>query len=84
MNFESLSFDWIALIIGTIGTVLWAHNGNLSKYAAVLWFFSSIFWIAYAYFESQTALGFRDFISVLLYLYGAYRWLINPKKLNQM
>ena len=73
-----MNFDWMALLIGAVGTILWAHNGKLSKYAALLWFFSSIFWVVYAYFESKAALGARDFISVLLYLYGAYRWSINP------
>lgn len=67
--------DWLALLVGTIGTVLWAHNGKLAKYAAVWWLVSSVLWMLFAYLKGLPALASRDLISVLLYLYGGYRWL---------
>jgi hypothetical protein len=73
------ALDWLALAIGTVGTVLWAHNGAWAKYAAVFWFVSSIFWVAFAYTTNGTALGIRDGISIALYMYGAWRWLGKPR-----
>lgn len=71
--------DWPALVVGTIGTILWAHNGRGAKYAAVWWLVSSLLWMLFAYGKGLPALGTRDLISVVLYLYGGYRWLF-PKK----
>lgn len=75
----SLNLDWVALCIGTLGTVLWAHNGKSASYAGVLWFVSAMIWIAYAYLNRLPALGSRDIINVLLYIYGAYRGLSKKK-----
>lgn len=69
--------DWLALALGTIGTVIWAHNGSWSRYAAVLWLASSILWLIYAWLNGLPALGGRDAISIALYVYGGYRWLKN-------
>lgn len=74
---DLLHLDWVALIVGTIGTILWAHNGKSAKYACVFWLFSSLIWMAFAYFKGLPALGIRDLISVALYVYGGYRWLIS-------
>lgn len=70
-----INLDSIGLVVGTLGTIFWAHNGKMAKYAAVLWFFSSVLWILFAWKNHLTALGARDAISVSLYLYGGYRWL---------
>lgn len=70
------NMDWMALAVQTVGTVLWAHNGRGARYAAVWWLLSSLLWIYFAYANGLTALGARDLISVALYLYGGYRWLV--------
>ena len=70
--------DWLALAVGTVGTVLWTHNGRLAKYAAVWWLASSVLWVIYSWLKGLPALGARDFISVGLYLYGGWRWM-RPK-----
>lgn len=66
--------DWAALLVGTIGTVLWAHNGPQARWAASWWLASSALWAAFAWTEGMPALGIRDAISVGLYVYGAWRW----------
>lgn len=71
--------DWLALAVGTIGTVLWAHNGAWAKYAAFWWLASSLLWIGYAYLKGLPALGARDLISVTLYIYGGWRWVLQRK-----
>jgi hypothetical protein len=70
------ALDWAALGVGTIGTILWAHNGKWAKYAAIWWLASSILWIWYASLNNLAALGARDLISVSLYVYGGWRWLL--------
>ncbi len=67
--------DWVALTLGTIGTALWAHNGAWAKYASLWWLASSLAWISYAYTTQLMALGVRDLIAVVFYLYGGYRYL---------
>lgn len=68
--------DWVALAIGTTGTILWSQNGRFSKWAAVWWLVSSFFWVAFSWMHGLPALGLRDLISILLYVYGAWRWLL--------
>jgi hypothetical protein len=67
--------DYAALVIGTLGTLLWAHNGRNAKYAAPCWIASSLLWIGFAWASGLPALGMRDFLSVCLYAYGGWRWL---------
>lgn len=71
--------DWLALVLGTVGTIAWAHNGKGARYAACWWLASSVCWMVYAYLNGLPALGLRDSISIALYLYGGYRWL-RPRK----
>ncbi len=78
LNLIISKLDWLALIIGTIGTILWSHNGKSAKYAAVLWFISSIIWVIYAYLNNLPTLGMRDAISISLYIYGMIKWM-KPK-----
>lgn len=74
-----VDWDYLALTVGTIGTILWAHNGKWTHYAAIFWFISSILWIVFAYTHDLPALSIRDAISIVLYLYGAWRWIYNKK-----
>jgi hypothetical protein len=67
--------DWIALLFGAIGSLLWAHNGRSAKYAALWWLLSSLLWMAFAWLNGLPALGMRDAVSVAATLYGCYRWL---------
>lgn len=76
------NLDNIALVTGTIGTILWAHNGIGVKYVSVWWLVSSFFWVAFAYRKDLTALGIRDLISVSLYLYGFYRHIFCHKNVK--
>lgn len=73
--------DYVAVAIGTLGTVFWAHNGSWARYAAILWLVSSLFWIFYAWLNGLPALGLRDLVSVSMYVYGGWRWL-RPKQSN--
>jgi hypothetical protein len=71
--------DWMALLVGAIGSFLWAHNGPSAKYASVWWLCSSVLWIVFAWLHGLAALGARDFLGVCVTLYGCYRWL-QPRK----
>jgi hypothetical protein len=75
MNSLAHHLDWIALAVGAVGSLLWAHNGRSAKYAAVWWLVSSLLWIAFAWLHGLPALGIRDLLGVGVALYGSYRWL---------
>lgn len=72
-------FDWLALVVGAIGSLLWAHNGRSAKYASVCWLVSSLLWIVFAWRSGLPALGARDVLGLGATLYGCYRWL-QPRK----
>jgi nicotinamide riboside transporter PnuC len=74
--------DWLALVLGAIGSVLWAHNGRRAKYASVWWLVSSLLWIVFAWLNGLPALGLRDVLGVSVALYGCYRWLQPRKRAN--
>ena len=67
--------DWMALVVGAVGSLLWAHNGRSARYASVWWLSSSLLWVAYAWLHGLPALGMRDTLGVGTTLYGCYRWL---------
>jgi hypothetical protein len=67
--------DWLALVVGAIGSLLWAHNGQSAKYASVWWLLSSVLWVVFAWVHGLPALGARDALGVGSTLYGCYRWL---------
>ena len=67
--------DWLALLVGAVGSLLWAHNGRSAKYASVWWLFSSVLWVVFAWVHGLPALGARDALGVGSTLYGCYRWL---------
>lgn len=71
--------DWLALLFGAIGSLLWAHNGRGAKYAALWWLLSSLLWIAFAWLNDLPALGARDALTIAATLYGCWRWL-QPRK----
>ena len=71
--------DWLALLVGAVGSFLWAHNGASAKYASVWWLVSSLLWVVFAWINGLAALGLRDVLGVGLTLYGCYRWL-HPRK----
>jgi hypothetical protein len=68
-------FDWAALAVGAVGTLLWAHNGSRARYAALWWLASSLLWLLFAWSKGMPALGLSYAVSVGLYVYGGYRWL---------
>lgn len=68
--------DWIALVVGAVGSFLWAHNGRCAKYASLWWLGASLLWIAFASTRGLPALGMRDLLGVATTLYGCWRWLL--------
>lgn len=72
----AIHLDWIALALGAIGSILWAHNGAGARYACLWWLASSLAWIAFAWIEGLPALGLRDGIGVGTTVYGCYRWML--------
>ena len=79
MNAFTNHLDWLALLVGAVGSFLWAHNGRSAKYASVWWLFSSLGWVMFAWLNGLPALGVRDALGVGSTLYGCYRWL-QPRK----
>jgi hypothetical protein len=75
MNSLAQHLDWLALVVGAVGSLLWAHNGPSARYAAVWWLCSSLLWVAFAWLQGLAALGIRDLLGVAITLYGSYRWL---------
>ena len=75
MDLLANQLDWIALLVGAVGSLLWAHNGRSAKYASIWWLFSSVLWVAFAWVHGLPALGARDAIGVGSTLYGCFRWL---------
>ena len=70
--------DWMALLVGAVGSFLWAHNGRGAKYASVWWLVSSLMWVVFAWLQGLPALGARDALGVSSTLYGCFRWLQPP------
>lgn len=71
--------DWMAMVVGAVGTLLWAHNGRSARWAAAWWLTSSLLWLSFAWAKGLPALGARDLLSTTLYLYGGWRWLMKPR-----
>jgi hypothetical protein len=75
MDLLTNHLDWMALVVGAVGSLLWAHNGPSAKYASLWWLLSSILWVVFAWIQGLPALGLRDAVGVGSTLYGCYRWL---------
>jgi hypothetical protein len=67
--------DWTALVVGAIGSLLWAHNGPNARYASVFWLLSSLLWMVFAWVSGLPALGVRDMVGFGTTLYGCFRWM---------
>jgi hypothetical protein len=67
--------QWLAFGFGTVGSVLWAHNGPWSKFAAAFWLAASLLWVWFARLSGHPGLVARDAVSILTALWGAWRWL---------
>lgn len=61
--------EWVALCIGTAGTILWSLGKN-QLVVSLLWLFSAILWIAFAWKNGHYALTVRDILGIVLYAIG--------------
>lgn len=62
-------FEWAALIIGTLGTILWSF-GKSQLTVSILWILSSMLWIVFAWVNGHYGLTARDTLSVIPYAIG--------------
>lgn len=74
------SLQWLAFAVGTIGSLLWAHNGVWSKYAAAFWLAASVLWVWYARLSGVPGLAARDLVGIGTAVWGAWRWMSSEKK----
>lgn len=72
--------QWSAFVVGTVGSILWAHNGAWAKYAGAFWLVASLLWVWFARLSGVPGLAARDLVSILTALWGAWRWLGADKK----
>ncbi len=72
--------QWLAFAVGTIGSLLWAHNGTWSKYAAAFWLAASVLWVWYAQLSGVPALAARDLVGIGIALWGVWRWIAPARK----
>ena len=67
--------QWLAFAVGTVGALLWAHNGPWSKYAAAFWIIASLLWIWFDRLSGLAGPAARDLVSIFITLWGVWRWL---------
>lgn len=67
--------QWLAFGLGSVGSVLWAHNGAGARYAAAFWLAASLLWLCFAKLSGLPGLAARDAISLATGLWGVWRWL---------
>lgn len=67
--------DTGALLLGLVGSVLWAQNGRFVKYVSLFWMVSSVLWIMYASAAHLPAVALNHVANLCLNLYGCKRWL---------
>ena len=79
--FSADLIQWLAFGLGTAGSILWAHNGPWSKYAAAFWLAASLLWIGFARMSGHPGLVARDLVGIVTTLWGAWRWL--PERVAQ-
>lgn len=76
--FDPFIIEWLALIIGTIGTILWSIGWNQLT-VSILWLLSSLLWIVFALSNEHYALTARDMLGVFLYIIGIKTYWKNKK-----
>jgi len=75
MNF-SLLLEWSAVIMGTIGTIIWASKSKYSKYCGIIWIVGSFLWVIFALRNKHFGLAINNLVYILLYSYGIYKWVV--------
>ncbi len=78
MGISSSVIEWVALIVGTTGTVIWSLGKN-QLIVSVCWLVSSLLWIWFAILNGHDGLTMRDSIGVIMYLIGIRTYLKKTK-----
>ena len=66
--------EYSALIIGTLGTILWAM-GKSQILVSILWLVSALIWIGFSLLNGHDGLAIRDVFGVLMYSIGIRTYL---------
>ena len=72
--------DTVGLIVGTSGSLLWAHNGKYMRYCAAFWAVSSVLWLAFAMHKGLTTLCLSNCVNLAIHAYGARVWIATRTK----
>jgi hypothetical protein len=72
--------QWFAFVVGTAGSLLWAHNGPWAKYAGAFWLVASLLWVWFAGLSGMPGLAARDLVGIGVTSWGAWRWLSPAKE----
>ncbi len=70
------AIEWVALGVGTLGTVLWSLNKSQFT-VSILWLISSLLWIWFAQLNGHYGLTARDGLGVVMYLVGIWTYYKN-------
>ena len=68
------ALKWLASIIGFVGAMTIALNIPESKYAFIIFSFSSIVWIYVGHVMKEYSLVFLNFGFLIVDMIGIYRW----------
>lgn len=79
MNLISV-IEWIAVIVGMCGNLLWSTNSKYSKWSAPLWFIGSLLWIWFAIYNKHAGLATSNVVSASVYFFGIWRWIFDKKR----
>ncbi len=69
IGISSVSLDWLAFGLGTIGTVVWISD-RFKGLEGAFWLLSGILWIFYAVQTHQDGFLLRHILGVALYAIG--------------
>ena len=70
--------EWGAFAVGTVGTLLWSLGKN-QLLVSVLWMFSAILWVVFAFYNGHYGLTARDLLGVILYAVGIRTYWLRKK-----
>lgn len=67
---------WVASVIGFVGAMTIALNIPESKYAFMIFFFSSTIWVYAGYIMKEYSLVFLNIGFMMVDIIGMYRWFL--------
>lgn len=69
---------YVAMLSGTVAAIMVSSNTGprITGYGFVVFTFSSIIWVIYAFQDTETPLILQNAVLTLINCLGIYRWLV--------